>query len=269
MISRLEFKKIPKRTIQFLLKPIRPYTNNFIYTMRSGPAKGLKRKGGFAFIPSTMTLEDKFFQTLDLSSKIIYDIGANIGIMSIFFANKCGKNGVVYSFEPNPNSVKLIETHKQINNFSNIEIFNIAVGEAEYESELVMHKQKRGSASLESGIVEHFKNKGNNVIFKVKVKSLDKLIETEKMESPDFIKIDVEGYEYNCLLGMNELLKSKKPDLYIEMHGVGEIEKYNNAKKVCEYLLSLDYKISNIEFEKNIINNFKDAKRGHLYCTSN
>ncbi|GAH05454.1 unnamed protein product, partial [marine sediment metagenome] len=54
--------------------------------MRGGIAKGLKRKGGFGFIPRSNTIEEKFLLKLSLKGKIILDIGGFIGIYTLFFA---------------------------------------------------------------------------------------------------------------------------------------------------------------------------------------
>ena len=53
----------------------------------------------------------------------------------------------------------------------------------------------------------------------------------EKLIFPDFIKIDVEGLEYNVLNGMKNTLHEKKPKLFIEIHGQTFEEKKDNIFK--------------------------------------
>jgi hypothetical protein len=93
----LPYRKIPKRIIQFLIKPIRPLFENQVHTIRSGPSRGLKRRGGFSFIPTRRTTEDRFLETLDLRGKTIFDVGANIGGMSLYFARAVGAQGRVHA----------------------------------------------------------------------------------------------------------------------------------------------------------------------------
>jgi hypothetical protein len=156
MAMRRKHKIIIKRILQFLLKPFRPFVQNYIYTIRSGPAKGLKRKGGFGFLPFLKDEEEVFFSEIDLRDKVVYDIGANIGIMSILFAKKVKPNGFVHAFEPNPDSVPLIYEILKINNFSNVEVHQIAVGDKTAKDSLVVHEGQVGTGSLESNIVNKF-----------------------------------------------------------------------------------------------------------------
>jgi FkbM family methyltransferase len=267
MFSTISIKKIPKRIFQFILKPIRPYFNNRIIKIRNGPARGLFRKGGLGFIPALPTSEEKFLTQLDLNNKTIYDIGANIGIMSLFFLRASGKKGFVNIFEPNSDSIPLIEENLRLNNFKRYKIFNTAIGESDYKKDLVIHNNQRGSASLNNEQIEKYKSLGQNKFLEVNVTSLDSLIKTNSLSKPDFIKIDTEGYEYNCLLGMDNILTNFHPTLYIEMHGVDREAKEVNAENVCKLLSGKGYKIWNVEYSKEILYNYSDAIRGHLFCS--
>ena len=61
------------------------------YTVRHGPIKGMKRKGGLAWLPeflsgSTRTPEQSFWMHLNLKGRVVYDIGAFRGLPTLFFA---------------------------------------------------------------------------------------------------------------------------------------------------------------------------------------
>ena len=108
---------------------IRPLFNNCTYTIRWGIGKGFKRKGGMQFIPQITPLrkEELFLQTLDLSGQTVFDIGGFEGIFSLFFSKCTGKNGTVFTFEPNPINFSKINTNIKLNNISNIKVFNTAI----------------------------------------------------------------------------------------------------------------------------------------------
>src|SRR5262249_58304476 len=64
---------------------------NYTYTSRHGLAKGLKRRGGLAFLPSfvprstEMLREEQFIQELDLAGQTVLDIGGGQGGYTLFF----------------------------------------------------------------------------------------------------------------------------------------------------------------------------------------
>jgi hypothetical protein len=72
---------------------IRPLTNLFTYTTRSGIAAGLRRKGGLGFLPRSVSDEELFYQSLTLSGKTVYDVGSYEGIFSLFAARAVGEGG--------------------------------------------------------------------------------------------------------------------------------------------------------------------------------
>src|SRR5688572_5752212 len=77
-------------------------TQHGVYTVRSGVAKGLKRRGGFGFIPRDISREEAFLAAMDFRGKTVFDIGAYEGIYTLFFARAVGAKGRVVTFEPNP-----------------------------------------------------------------------------------------------------------------------------------------------------------------------
>ena len=73
------------------------------YTVRHGLIKGMRRKGGLAWLPkfitgSTETPEETFWRNRDLRNLVIYDVGAFRGVLTLFFARQ-GRQ--VISYEPN------------------------------------------------------------------------------------------------------------------------------------------------------------------------
>src|SRR6266404_6824176 len=94
---------------------------NHTYTSRHGLAKGLKRKGGLAFLPSfvprstEMLKEEHFIAAFDFKGQTVFDIGGDQGIYTLFFARKVGETGEVFTFEPNPTSFRHIVTNVELN----------------------------------------------------------------------------------------------------------------------------------------------------------
>lgn len=143
--------------------------------------------------------------------KNVLDIGGHYGEYSYYLSKVSNK---VHYFEPNPNSFDIFK--KTLFN-NKIIPYNFACGE---KQKIVYITDKKDSAQ----------NKISNNGIEIKQIKIDDIIK----EKIDFIKIDIEGYEYNCLLGMKEILKNK-PLLLIEI-------KKPNFQKVKKLLYSCGYK---------------------------
>ena len=132
---------------------------------------------------------------------VIYDIGANIGNHTVFFS-KYVKPKKIISFEPSKELFEILKKNIQINDINNAQLINSAVGEKEDKGVLNFNAVNSGASDV--NVTE------NGDIQIVKIDDLE-------LESPDFIKIDVEGFEYLALKGMDKVLLEKGPLLWVEI----------------------------------------------------
>jgi len=147
------------------------------------------------------------------------DIGANIGIMSYRMVTDFDN---VYAFEP------LFYDHIKENvKNSNIEIYPYAVGSEEKVETMRVGVYHSGGSNI-------VKEKEKDVHYKdVKVVTLDSF----NFEDVDFIKIDVELYEWYTILGAKNTIEKYKPTILIELTP-------NNPyyQTIIDYLQNLSYK---------------------------
>ncbi len=247
---------------------------NHTYTSRHGLAKGLRRKGGLAFLPSfiprstEMFKEEVFIEALPFSGKTVYDIGGDQGIYTLFFARKVGEKGKVITFEPNPVSHAHIVTNVQLNGFKQVEVRNVALGEKRGTLTFAFPEKDPGRGTADELIREQILKEPGSRTTEVEVDALDNLIPSAGLPKPDFAKIDVEGLELNVLRGMCNTLTAHRPELFIEIHGADTKAKTENIRQVGSFLLDLGYKIHHVESEQEItLANVDDAREGHIYCT--
>jgi len=140
-------------------------------------------------------------------NSIVIDIGANIGIHSIYFS-KIATKGKVLSIEP---QVTIYPTLlKNISTFDNIIPLNIAIDSKMKISEFFITDDNAYSSLKDT------RRKKMLQIKQVITLPFDALINL--FEKIDFIKIDVEGFEKNVLLSMNNILTKDKPTLFIEIY---------------------------------------------------
>lgn len=140
---------------------------------------------------------------------IIIDVGANVGEMTLLL-RRCLPDSEILSFEPNPASFQtLVENTAQ----ANIRHFNFGLGRTQEEKVLYSYRnnQRSGHASLYKNVFEFYQAYGvqeaeDLLEIKIKLRSLDEFCETSNIERIDFLKIDVEGNEFNVLEGARSLL---------------------------------------------------------------
>jgi len=140
------------------------------------------------------------------------DIGAYIGYYSILARNIVGEQGKVISFEPNPESYKMLKKNITLNGYENIIAENIALSDEEGFLKLFIGKYTDDSSSL---FLAEEVNEGRYVM--VKTMTFDRYCEDQEI-GPSFIKIDAEGAEYKILRGMQKVIAVHHPKLMFEVH---------------------------------------------------
>ena len=256
-----------KKTIKALLMLI---LKNHITTYKNGLRKGLKAKGGLAFLQKFRhpPKEEEFLKELDLNGQTIYDVGGFIGMLTIFFASSTGKAGKVITFEPNPDNCKWILENVRVNNFDNVILKQIGLGKQHEILTFAVRSTSTATGSAQEYIKNQIINEKGSKVFEIEVDSLDNQIAVNNLPKPDFVKIDVEGLEMDVLIGMEKTIISSKPNLFIEIHGADIQKKIETAQKIVDFLLSHKYRIYHVESTNYITSQDAHiAKRGHLYCT--
>ncbi len=241
------------------------------YTVRHGLLKGMKRKGGLGwmpamFSPGIMTAEQQFWSDLDLSGMTVYDIGAFHGLLTLFFASRAK---AVVCFEPNTQNRKRLMENLTLNGITNVEVRKVGVGSRCETRRMVGTPLMPGGASVDDQTVEELLRTGmKTVVEEIPIVTLDAEIPQASLSPPDFIKIDIEGWEIEALRGARNTLELYKPLLFLEMHGETIREKRRKVAEIVAFLWELNYRrIRHIETGTMITpENTSVAMTGHLYC---
>ncbi len=165
------------------------------------------------------------------SDSIILDIGANIGITSLFFS-KVASDGLIFSFEPAKDTFSILL--KNVKNNNNVVPLNF--GFSDVNSIETFYESSDNAYSS-------FKDtKRKKVINKVKALqlNLDGFFELLNLEKINFIKIDVEGLEFNVLKGGSNVIDKYRPIIFCEIYnGLN-----SNLKSIetIDFLMNKNYK---------------------------
>jgi FkbM family methyltransferase len=241
------------------------------YTVRHGLLKGMKRKGGLGWVPalfssSIMTAEQQFWCGLNLRGMTIYDIGAFQGLLTLFFASRAK---AVVCFEPNTQNHARLMENLMLNGIKNVEVRKIGVGSRHETRGMVASPLMPGGASVDGRTLEEFSRaRVRTVVEEISIVTLDQEIPQANLPSPDFIKIDIEGWEIEALRGARDTLELHKPTLFLEMHGETIREKRRKVNEIVSFLWEINYRrIRHIETGATITpENTSVAMEGHLYC---
>lgn len=209
-----EIKANMKKYLYGLIKWfVKKYSNNVIV------GKPLKLTEGALFYEKAQHLTFLFQKNISYESNIqekicrhitegykVFDIGGNIGQYAVLFSGLVGNTGKVYSFEPDAKNYAFLNFNKNINFRSNLNCLNIGVGEK--AGKLTFYRDtitggRRGSFKQQF-VKDAFEGKKQEV----EVRTLDSLV--EEFGKPDFIKIDVEGFEEVVLAGQKKNLDDTK-----------------------------------------------------------
>ncbi len=153
----------------------------------------------------------KFIETMK-NNGVFFDIGANIGIYSIFAGLKKNKLKV-FAFEPSALNFALLSRNIYINNLSNrVSIIQLPLGKKFLELSSISEGFLEEGGSMNSFGVDHgFDGKKYIPINKYRLlgTSIDFLIDQKIIPKPNYIKLDVDGTEHLILSGGLKCLKYK------------------------------------------------------------
>jgi FkbM family methyltransferase len=145
------------------------------------------------------------------------DVGANVGVYALQFARWSAPTGRVVAFEPNPGARSILRKHIQMNNLTErVKIAPVAVGASSGEA-ILYAAGADGMSRLgapNQAIAESVRR------ITVPVVTLDEYCEAEGLNSPDWLFIDIEGFEVAALSGARQLIRRRGKDLgiIVEMH---------------------------------------------------
>ena len=149
--------------------------------------------------------ELKEYRSLHLRGKLAIDIGAHVGIWTQRLAKDFEQ---VICFEPLP---KHQECHKKnCEDLDNVKLFEYGLSNENSKQVMTTKNSNSGQSSLLSDM---FLKTESRTEVEVETRTLDSF-DLPKM---DFIKIDVEGWEYYMLLGAKETIQKYLPNIYIEV----------------------------------------------------
>lgn len=240
-ILLIGFRKIKQKNIKF---------ENLKFKLFIDPKNGWIDENIYLFGFYEINTAKELIKNLNKNSTFL-DIGSNIGI----FSNLCGKyleNGEVLAFEPIKKIYKQNKKSLEINKLNNVKLYNLGCGLKKQQQTIFINRYNVGGSTLIKSCAPK-----NTIKEKISIIKLDDFLPKDK--KIDLVKIDVEGFEYQVLLGMKSIIKKYKPTIIMEF----SLNKYdaldnNIGSEILELLASFNYSIKDFDnnFKINSFNNF-------------
>lgn len=179
----------------------------------------------------------KFLEEYIKKGHVIIDIGANVGYHTLIFSKLTGENGFVYAFEPEPLNYKTLKKNVDLNNLDNVRCVNKAISEKQETLDFfVSNSFNKGTHSLVYNPIQHSQES-----IKIDAIPLSHFILENDLNKIDFIKIDVEGAEYEVIKGMETSLIEYKPTLLVEINNEAQETHGKTSKSLKEYICGFGY----------------------------
>jgi FkbM family methyltransferase len=194
----------------------------------------------------------------------VLDIGTNMGVTALHFSQRVGTTGKVIGFEPDKINYDKATTNIALNNFKNIVVENIGLGNENTTMKLyLVNDENRGMNRILTSTVPY-------PFIEIPVRVLDDFIKEHPLKKIDLIKIDVEGFEMNILQGATSIIKQYRPILFIELDDNNLKAHGHSAKDLISFVKAFDYEIIHSETNK-AINDTSSFVNCHydIICTPN
>lgn len=251
------------------IKNIKNFLEYFscLYNLTQKKYATIRMKNGLSYFLRTKTVDIHIFGEIALENTyllenvelpedaLIIDLGAQIGLFSVYASNKAKK---IFSFEPVPENYKLMLKNIELNKLENkIVPFNLAVSDKKEKQKIFLSEKNSAGHSIYGYLEEEKNNSGYAKKF-LEAKSFSKknyvnadsislsgIFKKNGIKQCDLLKADIEGAEYKVFYNLPDNLFKKIKKIVMECHNIDKNK--NNSASLIEFLKLKGYKVKCIK----------------------
>ncbi len=184
----------------------------------------------------------KLFRKIIKPGDTVLEVGGHIGFISQYFASIIGPTGALWVFEPGSNNLPYLRKnlHEGLKYLDQPKIELVEKAVSDHTGETTFYEESLTGQN--NSVVKDFEGLEKNracadVLTAVTTCTVDaiKLDDLFLDKKIDFIKIDVEGHEWNVLMGAQQIIKKFTPAIMVEVQA--------NENEIYDFLTSFDYKL--------------------------
>ena len=189
------------------------------------------------------TFEEPLLQTLRHYLKpgmTFVDLGANEGYFTVIGAGLCSPGGVVIAVEPQERLLPVIEANARLNQCDGVRVANVAVSDQPGTGMLhLAPSTNNGSSGLDRSTRYALPTQP------VETLTLGQLLDREGLMKVDFMKIDIEGFEYEAILGSPEVFQQHRVRVMaLEIHDSRLLARGKPPEDITRFLKGCGYTLS-------------------------
>jgi FkbM family methyltransferase len=181
----------------------------------------------------------RFFKRWLTAGDVVLDVGAHVGLFSLLAARLVGPHGEVHAFEPVPANFDRLEQNVELNRFANVRPNRTAVGDAEGEVSLGLRDEELvGNSTCDYTVGAALGS------VTAPVTTLDSYLTVRATPRARLVKMDVEGFEYRALAGLERTLAEAPPDaIMLELNALLLHEHGSSPTRLIEQLQDHGYEL--------------------------
>ena len=279
-LKNIDIKSLKGNFYYYLLfRLCRKFLNNHI-EIRIGSfkifASNNKNKTSYFLLKKCSFGDDHELKTIKKFSKLnkifLLDCGANYGFYSFYTGSLSAENQII-AFEASINTSKEFKANLALNNFKNIKIKNLAVTNKENE----FLKFNESIKDWESSLTDNSFIKSNSL--QIKTTKIDYILKNENLDEYHlFIKLDIEGNEFDAIKGSLDTIQKYSPLIIIEFSKYNLDNNRDNLNFLEFFLEKFDYSIYTTSSNKiktkkiiDLLENLDDSHQtiGNYYLIKN
>ena len=166
------------------------------------------------------------------------DVGANLGVYTLFAARRVSDNGRVIAIEPSSREMQALRGNVELNSLTNVSLVNVAVSDHAGEIELLVASARHAGHNTVGAFGYDTQLEKRE---KVRVERVDDILESASVRRVDVIKMDIEGAEFAALRGATATLERHRPTLLLELSDRALIPQKASSAEVLAFLESYGY----------------------------
>jgi FkbM family methyltransferase len=188
--------------------------------IQRGPAAGLRidatgTNAGYA-LGTSGPAEQRWLCRHLSPGDVLFDIGANVGFLTVLGARLVGEQGFVVAFEPVPENALQLKRNVQLNDFRHVIVVEAAISDQLGTASFVLPPGRRDGGRLAS------QTERESPTTEVQVLTIDHWLREFEGPKPTVLKIDAEGAEIDVLRGSQDILRTERPAILVEVHWLGQ-----------------------------------------------
>ena len=279
-LKNIDIKSLKENFYYYLLfRLCRKFLNNNIEIRIGGFkifASNNKNKTSYFLLKKCSFGDDHELKTIKKFSKLnkiyLLDCGANYGFYSFYTGSLSAENQII-AFEASINTSKEFKANLALNDFKNIKIENLAV--AGKENEILNFNES--IKDWESSLTDNSFIKSNSQ--QIKTTKIDYILRDENLDEYHlFIKLDIEGNEFDAIKGSLDTIQKYSPLIIIEFSKYNLENNRDNLNFLDFFLEKFDYSIYTTNSNKiktgkiiDLLKNLDDSHQtiGNYYLIKN